>query len=113
MHEVSVATGIVDVVLRVLKEHGRHRAASVKLVIGALTCVDDKALRFALDSATKGTMMEGAEVFIERPEPLAVCRNCRHEFQADGFVTSCPECGNFDAEIIRGRELFVQSVEAE
>lgn len=113
MHELAVATGIAGIVLNVMKEHGKCRVLTITLVIGAATCVDERALRSALDPAFKGTAAQGAEIRIERPSLMAKCRCCEFEFSVDAFDRKCPSCGELKVDIISGRELHVKSIEAE
>ena len=113
MHELAVANGIKEIALSVVKEHGKHRVSAINLAIGALTCVDEQALRFVIGPVLKGTAAEEAEINIEIIEPVAECRSCGNRFDAEGYATGCPLCGEHGAEIIHGRELHVKSIEAE
>jgi len=113
MHELSVATGIVEIAEKTLQENGLNKIHAIHIVIGELTCVDESALHFALDPASKGTAMEGAEIIIHRQTALATCVSCGEDFEPVGFVAQCPSCQGFETKIIKGRELYVKSIEAE
>ena len=76
MHEVSIAEGIVSAVLKTLGNHSVPRILSVRVAVGKLAGVDCEALRFAWPSVTRETILEGAELHIERPPGRAWCLTC-------------------------------------
>jgi len=113
MHELSVATGIVEIAEKTLQESGLKKIHSIQIVIGELTCVDESTLRFALEPAGKGTAVDGADIIIHKQKAVARCLPCGKEFDPKGFVAQCPKCKGFDTKIVKGRELYVKSIEAE
>jgi hydrogenase nickel incorporation protein HypA/HybF len=113
MHELSIAIGIVEIAEKTLQQNSLGKVVAVHIAIGELTCVDESALRFALEPASKGTAMEGAEIIIHRQTALATCVSCGEDFEPVGFVAQCPSCQGFETKIIKGRELYVKSIEAE
>lgn len=113
MHELAVATGIVEIAEATLHENGLKKIYAVQVVIGELTCVDESALRFAFEPASKGTVVENAELHIIVQKALAKCEPCDLLFAPCGFVAQCPICSGFITSIVNGRELYVKSIEAE
>lgn len=113
MHELSVATGVIEIAEKTLQLNGMKKIHAIHIVIGELTCVDESALRFALEPAGKGTAIEGSEIIIHIQKATARCTPCEKEFDPIGFVARCPKCKGFDTKIIKGRELYVKSIEAE
>jgi hydrogenase nickel incorporation protein HypA/HybF len=113
MHELSIATGIVEIAERTLQQNGMKKIYAIHIVIGELTCVDETALRFALEPAGKETVVEGSEIIIQKQKAIASCQPCGKEFEPVGFVAQCPKCKGFDTKIVKGRELYVKSIEAE
>ncbi|MBE0661263.1 MAG: hydrogenase maturation nickel metallochaperone HypA [Bacteroidales bacterium] len=113
MHELSVATGIFEIAEKTLLQNGMKKIHAIHIVIGELTCVDVSALRFSLESAGKGSSIEGAEIVIHKQKAVAECQICKKEFEPIGFVAECPKCKGFETKILKGRELFVKSIEAE
>ena len=110
MHEFSLAMNIVDIVT----EHAiRENAAIVKEVeidIGELSGVVLDALQFAMESALKGTLAEGAAVQYNVLKGKARCMGCNHTYNTKDRFTSCPKCGECKPEFIQGRELRVKSI---
>jgi hydrogenase nickel incorporation protein HypA/HybF len=113
MHELSVATGIVEIAEKTLRQNGMNKIHAIHIVIGELTCVDEGALRFALEPAGKGTAIEDSEVVIHKQRAVARCAPCDKVFDPVGFVAQCPKCKGFETKIVKGRELYVKSIEAE
>lgn len=67
----------------------------------------------AFDRSTRGTSLDGAELFVE-PVPLqARCRDCHADFPVIGFRFVCPACDGNSTEIVRGEELVLESVTLE
>ncbi len=103
--------------------------------VGALSLVDVRALRFALEVASRGTPAEGAafDVRVEPPlfrcpacgatwgldqrevEELASSKGIRTAMHLDPSVVvkylSCPRCGAPGAEVVRGGSVVLEAVE--
>lgn len=110
MHEFSVAQNIVDIALQSAKEHQVDCITSVEVEIGQAAGVVVEALEFAWDSATKDTMLQHT-VLVIKPVPLvAVCRNCRLQYNPQEPFELCPQCGSMNPEIVKGRELRVSAI---
>lgn len=113
MHELSIAMSIIEIA----EENARNANASViseiELEIGTQSGVVLDALEFAMESATKDTMLESAEIKINTIAAKSKCSKCIHEFYIEDIFTACPECGNPFCEVIQGRELKVKSLKVE
>lgn len=112
MHEM----GIMESALSLVQRHaaGNHRRVSrVVLRIGALAGVELDSLRFAFDVVSRGTVAEGAVFEIESVPVTVFCQGCHQEFagETDGFIFTCPTCGDLCGEIRRGRELELSRIE--
>lgn len=116
MHELSVATRIVELIAEQLGggEPGAVRVTRVVLRIGPLSGVVPEALAFAFDAATAGTPLTCAALAIE-PVPLVVrCPACAADRALPGPQRlRCPVCGGATPDVVSGRELEVVSVEVE
>jgi len=113
MHEVAIAAGLVDALLATAARHGLGRVAVARLDVGRLTGVEPDTLRFAFEVACRGTAAEGCALEI-RDVLLAVrCRACGlHEERAEPMAP-CSGCGARAADVLRGRELRIASMDAE
>ncbi|MEF8779537.1 MAG: hydrogenase maturation nickel metallochaperone HypA [Haloferacaceae archaeon] len=117
MHEISVASAILDRALTAADEHGADRVEAMTVEIGRATHVNADQLVFCLEAITEGTPAEGAAVRTETVEPEAACecgwRDDPDELDlANAFAPDvrCPECGG-RAELVRGRECRLASVD--
>ena len=98
----------------VLSHAAKHRAASVTLVrvrIGDLAGVVQEALEFAWEALAEDTAAAGSRLAIERVPITCYCARCAKEFAARALSYRCPECGQPSAELRRGRELELISIE--
>ncbi len=116
MHELSIATSIVDVALETA---GRIQSPSpqvtaVNVRIGRLAGVDADALRFSFDVVTQGTPLEGARLEIEELPVIVWCDRCQRDLElpAVNFM-HCPVCDDICGIIRQGKELQVTSLEIE
>ena len=66
MHELSIAQEIVATVRRHLPPGEMRPVKSVKLELGDLTRIAPHSLRFCFEMAGQGTLVEGADLKIER-----------------------------------------------
>ena len=111
MHELSLAMDLVDL----LTPHGKtlQRITSMTLALGSLSCVDEQALRTALDSALKGTLAEGATIHVQHITAQAQCGDCQTTYEPPTRLDPCPHCGSFRKNWLQGQEFRLQSIEGE
>ena len=108
MHELSVASAVVDTVLRHADD---RRVLVVTLRVGQLRQVIPDSLAFYFDVVARDTLVEGA-----RLEQVVVpvrmrCGDCAGEWEPE-LVFRCPACGGA-GEVLAGDELEVDSIEVE
>ncbi len=122
MHEFSVTSQIVKTVLEEAEKQRAKKVLEVHLVIGKLTLLGIKQIRFAYNALTKDTPLKGSKLIIERKKGAVKCDSCGYEgpikFKNDplyhlSFPTlACPKCG-FTARIVEGRECLIKSIKLE
>ncbi|MCI1191889.1 hydrogenase maturation nickel metallochaperone HypA [Calidifontimicrobium sp. SYSU G02091] len=107
MHELSLAGGIVKLVEdAAVREHFK-RVSQLRLEAGALSGVEVRALRFALDAVAPGTCLEGAVIEIEEPPGQAWCLRCAATVEIASRTDPCPVCGGHQIQPTGGTELRV------
>ncbi|GAA4661173.1 hydrogenase maturation nickel metallochaperone HypA [Streptomyces chumphonensis] len=111
MHELSIATAVVESADAAARRHGAASVESVRLRVGELAGVVADALRFSFGLAAEGTALAGARLEIEEVPARARCGGCPGDF-AVGSPPSleCPGCGRSAAELLTGRELEIAAV---
>jgi hydrogenase nickel incorporation protein HypA/HybF len=110
VHEISVAERMVNIALAVAKEHGGGRIAGMRLLIGALTCVDRETLEFAFDVVTRGTAAEGFRLEVVAVRTRARCLSCGLEAERD-LLEPCQACATVGGDVLAGRELRVDTID--
>ncbi len=117
MHELSLVEGILAIVREEMAKHGLTRLVRVRVKHGAISAVVPEALETAFEVLTSGTELAGAHLETELVPLRVRCRQCGHEFaptEEERFVMPCPACGTeFGHSILSGRELYIDSLEAE
>ena len=113
MHELSIASSIVETVTVEMLSRGLTSIGKVGLRIGALTNVDPEALRFGYETMVVDTPLAGSTLEIESLPVKAICRKCGHSFEAHDFIFICPNCESGDNEVTQGQELEIAFLEAE
>ena len=112
MHELSVATSLVDVVMAHLIESGGERVTRVVVDIGDLSGVVPAALRSAFVVA-RGTepAMRAAKLELRAVAVTIACDACGERPASGPNDLRCSECGTPSMRVIRGRELDVVGIE--
>jgi hydrogenase nickel incorporation protein HypA/HybF len=113
MHELSIAQDLLEIVSRTAAENNLRRVSRLRIVLGALGNVIPDALEFAFDVAGRGTVAEGAELEIVEVPVTVRCNACGAETVLEDFAFVCTECGSVDVTVLRGKELYLDSIEGE
>jgi hydrogenase nickel incorporation protein HypA/HybF len=113
MHEMGIASSILDGVAAEVRRRPGSRPVKVGVRVGELAGLDPDALHFAFEALTVETPLAGLELDIEYRAPLGRCRECAREFEVRNFELLCPACGSRTAEVISGDELEFAYLEVE
>lgn len=113
MHELSVTQSIIEIVNRHAEQAGASRVARIHLVIGELSSIVDDSVQFYFDYLSEGTPCAGAELVFRRVDVQLQCRACGATWQPESADWRCPRCGQARAQVIEGREFYVDSIEVE
>jgi hydrogenase nickel incorporation protein HypA/HybF len=108
MHELSIADGVLGVVLA---NAGDRRVTRVEMRVGHLRQVVPSALEFAWELVAQDTVAEGAELVLEHIPAAVRCRECGAESEQDAFPLACADCGGFAVDVVRGEELLVDALD--
>ena len=113
MHELSIATGIIDVASSALGDAGEERPVEiVRVRVGDLAGVVVEALEFAWTVAIEGTRCQNAALEIERVPGKVRCAACdRETVLGTPPKFACAACGVAIADITAGQELDLVSLE--
>lgn len=120
MHEIAVASGILDRALDAAAEadaDGIERIETLTLEIGRATHVNPRQLQFCLETIAEGTIAEGATIETRTIEPELDC-SCGFRGEPETLDVTiavapnlrCPDCGE-PTTLVRGRECRLASIE--
>ena len=117
MHETSIAASLLDIIRNEMEKHEATRLHLVRVKFGRLTQLVPESLLFAFEMLTKGTDLEGARLELDEVPLLVRCWSCGKEFKPEYenvLLMPCPSCGEeFGHEVISGKELYIESIEAD
>ena len=117
MHELSIAESLIKIIGEEMAKHGLTKLLAVKIVYGQISAIVPEALETAFEVLTSGTPLQGARMEVEVKPMVVRCRQCSHEFcpsLEERVIMPCPKCTTeLGHEIISGRELYIDNIEAE
>lgn len=113
MHEMGITQGILETAINAAEESGMGRITEVRITIGELTEIMEFALQFAYESLTPGTIAEGSVLVVQHVGASSHCNDCGSDYEHDRFEMLCPKCGSFNVTLLTGREMRIDSIEAD
>jgi hydrogenase nickel incorporation protein HypA/HybF len=119
MHELSIASAIVERVLEFAEAGPARKILAVRLLVGELSCIEPDQLSFCYSAITKETAIEDSTLEIEHVEAEVSCPYCSYrgrpkfweEALSDVLVATlqCPSCGKA-AEAVQGHECIIRTI---
>ena len=113
MHELSVTQQIIDIALEKAKTAKAEKITKINLVIGEMTGIVDDCVQFYFDFLSKDNIASGTTLSFKRIPMQVRCRKCGFSFSPDKSLWSCPQCNQWDVEVVAGREFYIDSIEVE
>jgi hydrogenase nickel incorporation protein HypA/HybF len=113
LHELSIASAILDQLETELAKHPGARFKKVGLKIGDLSGVDSDSLSFGFGALVKDSHWEPLDLEIESIKRRQRCPACNQEFEAEHWSTECKVCGNPATVTIAGEELQIAYIEVD
>jgi hydrogenase nickel incorporation protein HypA/HybF len=114
MHETGVCRSIVETVEQFALAHGATSVKSVHITMGAMHDIVPDILEGAFAWMAQGTVVEGAQMVIERIPFTVKCQRCGEVYELDGRdedTWSCPACHARDYRLNTGREFMIDEIE--
>ena len=111
MHELTLATNLVDLASDHAARHGAAKVTRVTVRLGVL-CGMARSLYFCFRPASRGTACADAELRILEVPLTVHCRKCdATKAPRSHYSFRCPDCGFPTPEVISGREMELVSIE--
>ena len=112
MHELSIATTMVEMAAEEAARRGGVQVLAVHLKLGPLSGVVRDALLFSWDVACEDTPVAGARLVIDDSPVVVHCTACQADRTIDTFrQLSCPVCDAPTPTVLAGDELEVVALE--
>lgn len=113
MHELSLATDLINAAMATAKQNNARQVLSVTVEVGELAMVNPEQLRFMYEVLTEENMLKGSELKIEIKRAVGECGSCGYKGPVeDKYAVSCPKCG-LTLKAIEGRDVCLKNMEIE
>ena len=118
MHELSIATSLVEALLEIAKKQSSNKIVAVQLRVGKLRLISVDQLKFSYEILSKGTVLEGSRLTIVETPGFTRCPNCGYARKFEAADASfhyalppmkCPRCAT-DLNIEGGDECIITKV---
>jgi len=115
MHELSIMSNILDIVLDYAGRGGARRVVRINLEVGQISDLIPEWMQTYFDAPVLPGEAEKAELSVERVPAVLRCKSCGAEFgfTREDWRFSCASCGSADISIVSGREFRIVSIEVE
>ncbi len=120
MHELSIASAVVESVLEYLDAHEVKKLLTVRLAVGELSHVEADQLRFCYMAITRETVMENSTLEIENVAAVVNCPRCsyrgRPKYWEDALSAApiptleCPDCRGA-VEPVEGNDCAIKTIQ--
>lgn len=113
MHEMSIATSLMDQLERLAEEQAVVRITEVEVVCGVMQQIVPEALQLAFEAVSADTVAAGAVLTIVEEGLVARCQSCGRQYEPAIDDFRCPACGTANPELLAGRDIVLRSVGCE
>jgi hydrogenase nickel incorporation protein HypA/HybF len=113
MHEMGIASSVLEAAQQEASGHPGARVLKVGVRIGEWAGVDPESLRFCFDALARTDAVDPPVLEIEYLARQNRCGTCGITFALEQFRVECPRCGAAITEPISGNELELAFVELE
>ena len=120
MHELSIASAVVDSVLEFLDAHEAKKVLTVRLAVGELSYIEADQLRFCYTAITQESAMENSTLEIESVAAVVECPRCsyrgRPKYWEDAISAApiptleCPTCRGA-VEPVEGNDCAIKTIQ--
>ncbi|HAV10200.1 MAG TPA: hydrogenase maturation nickel metallochaperone HypA [Dehalococcoidia bacterium] len=113
MHELSITQDILNIALQEAKNAHACKINKISIVVGQASGIVPDSVQFCFDEMKKGSIANEASLDFTIVPTQVKCRRCQHVSSPKDIIWMCDKCGSGEVDIIAGRELYLNSIEAE
>jgi hydrogenase nickel incorporation protein HypA/HybF len=110
MDEHELVSQILAAVDETAYRHSANRVVGIHLAVGGRRIFNLDSLREDFGHATRGTVAEGAKLFVKVLPVRHHCQSCGFDFEASSSESPCPECAHPHTEMVSGEEVRLVDV---
>lgn len=109
MHELAIASALVDVLIEEIEREGGGRLVEALLSIGGLGSLEPHALSVCFETIVEGTALDGAHLSVRRLPIRIHCRVCARDGVSDERFR-CAGCDGDDVIVLPSEPMRVESM---
>jgi len=113
VHELAITQSMLDLAVEEARKAQAKQVTKINLVIGEMSGVVDDCVEFCFNILSQDTICREASLSFQRIPIQLRCRRCGYLFSPREPPWTCPSCRQWDAEVVAGRELYIDSIEVE
>jgi hydrogenase nickel incorporation protein HypA/HybF len=110
MNEAGLILSLIRRVERASRTAGAVRVSAVRLKVGECAGVETRRLYTTFERLSRGTVVQGAMLTIERVRLESRCDACGSRFPVVRYRFECPNCGSRRTRVVAGEEFVLESV---
>ena len=113
MHELAVTESLLNTACDYAIKNNAQRVISLNIIIGELSSIIGDSVQFYWDIISENTICEKSTLVFDKIPAKFICQSCGREFEINGELRPCPECGSMDLRTTQGGEFLLESIEIE
>ena len=114
MHELSIASYLLEAVTDQAQQSGAQRVTAINLLVGERAGIVEDSLRFCFDLLAPDTIADGAMLNLQLLPMRFYCQPCAADYAPrTGNEFTCPRCGQYGNVVDDGAELVIESLEVQ
>ena len=113
MHELAVTQGILDIAVKEAEKVGGRKVTRINIKLGALSGMVPACIQEYYDIISEDTPAYKARLEFDIVPAVIKCNECGSESEIARYRLRCPVCDANKVELIRGREMYIDSMEVE
>ncbi len=99
--------------LEVAEDNKLSEIVKINLCVGKLQHLNEMIMQNAFSAVKTGPLSSEAKLVIVWIPVKLRCSHCQSVYEPENNNFSCPVCGSTLTEVVRGRELYVKSIEGQ
>lgn len=113
MHELTLCKNALDLAEQHARQNGAQRVVALWIEVGALSNVDEHALRFCFDIVCQDSLSKGCQLYLNTRAALALCQTCHQTSLLTHHGECCHQCGSHQLQLKEGANLRITQISVE